>query len=143
MGVDFSKTFGASSDQSSTTSNSSDRSAQPKAKIWLNIGYVVENVPTSDGSGTESRFVSLPVGIPLDTMEKLPTNSRNQLYAQFQAARNDLFDQLMAVASELQPGEDRIFGVENGLAIQIRHVAAERENITVGADNPFAMKLVG
>lgn len=143
MGVDFSKTFGAGSNQTSTTSNSSDRANQPKAKIWLNIGYVVENVPTSDGSGTESRFVSLPVGIPLDTMEKLPTNSRNQLYAQFQAARNDLFDQLMAVASELQPGEDRIFGVENGLAIQIRHVAAERENITVGADNPFAMKLVG
>lgn len=141
MAVDFGRTFGAGSN-SSTTTNSSNRGDQPKAKIWLNIGYVAEGVPTGEGDKVEDRFVSLPVGIPLDTMEKLPTNSRNQAYAQFQAARNSLYDQIIQAASQLQPGEDVIIGNSAGLCIQIRRVNDERENIVADDSNPFAKQLV-
>lgn len=147
MAVDFTRTFGAGS-QSNQAGSSNDRSQAPKAKIWLNIGYVAENIPTtnSDGStGVEDRFVSLPVGIPLDTMEKLPTNSRNQAYAMFQAARNDLYDQIMAAASQLQPGEDIIIGSQvatGGLCIQVRRVNDERSDApAVDDSNPFARQL--
>lgn len=145
MAVDFTRTFGAGS-QSNQAGSSNDRSQAPKAKIWLNIGYVAENIPTADGNGVEDRFVSLPVGIPLDTMEKLPTNSRNQAYAQFQAARNDLYDQIMAAASQLQPGEDIVIGSQvatGGLCIQVRRVNDERaEAPAVDDSNPFARQLV-
>mgnify|MGYP003452028376 CR=1 FL=1 len=146
-GIDFSRTFGAQNNNqasnSSNGSNNADRSQQSKAKIWLNIGYLVTDVPVTgaEANQTEDRFVSLPVGIPLDTMEKLPTNSRNASYAQFQAARNDLYDQLMEAAEKLAPGEDIVMGIDGGLAVQIRRVQDERENVVATDDNPFVAKL--
>jgi hypothetical protein len=144
MGIDFSRTFGAQNNSGKAAADAStSRADQPKAKIWLNVGYVVTGVPVSgatDGS-VEDRFVSLPVGIPLDTMEKLPTNSRNESFAQFQAARNSLYDQLMAAASTLKPGDDIVIGVDGGLSIQLRHVADARENIVSTDANPFGIKL--
>ncbi len=142
MAIDFNKTFGAGSNLGGAVSN--DRRDQPKAKIWLNIGYVAENVPVS-GSTTgevEDRFVSLPMGIPLDTMEKLPTNSRNLAYAQFQAARNDLHEQIMQAAQSLEPGEDAIIGTSGGLCIQVRRVQEERGSPAVDDSNPFAKQLL-
>ena len=91
--------------------------------------------------GVEQRFVSLPVGIPLDTMEPLPTNSRNADFAAFQAARNNLHDQFMAVAAKLQPGEEKIIGLgDSGLALQIRRVNEEAAPIAAG-NNPFVAAL--
>ncbi len=77
----------------------------------------------------------------MDTMEKLPTNSRNQAYAQFQAARNSLYDQILDAASKLEPGEDMIIGDSNGLCIQVRRVNDERENIVADDANPFVKVL--
>jgi hypothetical protein len=133
MAVDFSKTFGAQSQGTSNDKSTGSRSDQPKAKLWLNIGYMAEGA----GENGEDRFVSLPVGIPVDTQEKVATNSRNQNYADFMAARNDLLDQIMGVAETLAPGEDRILNLQ----IQLRRVAEERQNIGVVEGNAFAKKL--
>lgn len=146
MAIDFGRAFGAQSNNGAAQSQGGTRADQPKAKVWLNVGYVVSNVPTGqvDDKGkaiVEDRFVSLPVGIPLDTMEKLPTNARNESFAQFQAARNDLYDQLMGEAEKLAPGEDLTIGIGAGLSIQIRRVAEERQNIVSDESNPFGMKL--
>ena len=108
--IDFNNTFGAPKAQSAAAA----KSDRPAAQLWLNIGY---DSGVVDDNG-ESRFVSLPVGIPLDTMEALPTNSRNQDYARFNAARNDLHDQIMAVAAQLQAGESRVLNLQ----IQLRRV---------------------
>ena len=132
MSLNFEHTFGK---PQATNSSKDDR---PKAQFWLNIGYPV-TVKTE--AGEEQRFVSLPTGIPLDTMEALATNSRNAEFAAFQAARNNLHDQFMAVASQLQPGEEKIIGLgDSGLALQIRRVNEEAAPIPAG-NNPFVAAL--
>lgn len=111
-GIDFARTFGQP--QQDTTSNTAKQD-RPVAKFWLNIGY---NVPGAGDDG-EDRFVALPVGIPLDTMKPVTTNSRNDSYREFMAAKNDLLEQIMEAAQKLQPGEERKLNLE----IQLRHVA--------------------
>ena len=132
MSLNFEHTFGK------PQANNSSKDDRPKAQFWLNIGYPV-TVKTE--SGEEQRFVSLPTGIPLDTQEALPTNSRNSEFAAFQAARNNLHDQFMAVAAKLQPGEDKIIGLgDSGLAIQIRRVNEESAPVST-EQNPFVAAL--
>ena len=132
MSLNFEHTFGK---PQATNSSKDDR---PKAQFWLNIGYPV-TVKTE--SGEEQRFVSLPTGIPLDTQEALPTNSRNAEFAAFQAARNNLHDQFMAVAAKLQPGEEKIIGLgDSGLALQIRRVNTESAPVST-EQNPFVAAL--
>ena len=132
MSLDFEQIFGS---QSKATAAKGDR---PKAQFWLNIGYPV-TVKTE--AGEEQRFVSLPTGIPLDTQEALATNSRNAEFAAFQAARNNLHDQFMAVAAKLQPGEEKIIGLgDSGLALQIRRVNEESAPVST-EQNPFVAAL--
>ncbi|QDP54380.1 MAG: hypothetical protein Unbinned4120contig1000_32 [Prokaryotic dsDNA virus sp.] len=136
--MDFSKTFGAQNGTSTSPRTAPRGNGDlPKAQFWLNVGYVVEGV-NEDGS---DRFVSLPLGIPLDNMEDLPTNQNNRDYAQFMAARNDLKAQLIAEAEKLAPGEDIVIGVAGGLSIQIRRVSDEREAASAGEDNRYAAQL--
>jgi hypothetical protein len=121
----FAKTFGA---------KAAPANDKPKAQFWLNLGY---GVVVEGEDGPENRFVSLASGIPLDGQEVLATNSRNVAFAQLQAARNDLHDQLMELAAQLAPGEDRIVQLE----VQLRRV---NEDVAVTVDpsrNMFARKL--
>lgn len=129
MGVDFQKTFGAGSQNVSSNSKTEDR---PKAQYWLNVGYD-SGIEDDDG---KSRFVSLPTGIPLDTQEKLPTNSRNAEFRAFQSARNKLLEQILSVAKSLAPGEEKILN----LSLQLRRVNEEAEDIPAD-ENAFVRKL--
>uniref|UniRef100_A0AAU6VZP0 RNAP1 subunit A n=1 Tax=Pseudomonas phage Arace01 TaxID=3138526 RepID=A0AAU6VZP0_9VIRU len=134
MSLDFPAKFGNSApkagEKAATTGTRAD---QPKAQLWLNIGYPV--TVKVDGAD-EERFVSLPLGIPLDTQEHLATNSRNELFAQFQGARNDLLDQIMDAAKALAPGEDRILN----LSIQLRRVNEDAAPVSA-ENNAFVRKL--
>lgn len=131
MAIDFNKTFG------SKTAAAPKKDERPKSQFWLNIGYETDVV---DDNG-ENRFVSLATGIPLDNMERLQTNSRNREFAAFQAARNDLYDQIMDVAKSLEAGESKIIATaDNGLAIQIRRI--NEESVEIPADqNKFGRRL--
>lgn len=107
-----------------------------KAQFWINIGYVSD---VKDDDGTH-RFVSLAKGIPLDSLEDLPVNSRNEGYAYFQQARNDLRKDLLEECRKLAPGEDFIFDAEPGqITIQMRRVSDENTSAPTGV-NPFARK---
>lgn len=130
MSIDFNKTFGTNN----VAAGKGSKADLPKAKFWLNIGYAVD---VDTDQGVEHRFVSLPMGIPLDTQEALPTNSRNQDYAAFSAARNDLHEQIMAVAQGLAAGEERILNLQ----IQLRRVNDEAPSVSA-ENNQFARKLV-
>ena len=133
MAIDFNKTFGAKTVAAAATSKKDER---PKSQFWLNIGYETDVV---DDNG-ENRFVSLATGIPLDHMERFQTNSRNREFAAFQAARNDLYDQIMDVAKSLEPGESKIIATaENGLAIQIRRI--NEESVVPTDENKFSRRL--
>lgn len=127
--LDFEKTFGASS-----ANTASAKDELPKALVWMNIGYTVE-VTNSDGS-KEEKFISLPVGIPVDTQEALPITSRSEDYNLFQDARNKLLAAVQKKASELTPGEQ--FMIEN-LEIQLRRVADPVTAPDASVANPYAL----
>jgi hypothetical protein len=130
-GIDMARTFGSRfgiTDQSNTGNGWQD---MPKANVWLNIG-----VTTGDETYP---FVSLPMGIPLDTMSELPVRG-NAEFRQFTAARNDLLAQLKAAANALEPGSDMIIELDGGLAIQIRRVA-EEQAAPAPEENRFAVNL--
>lgn len=140
MAIDLTKTFGRSAAPVANGSRTADVSERKKANFWLNFGYSVP-VRYQDGS-EETRFVSLPVGIPLDTMEITTPSRGTDEYRSLIAAGNDLHQQIMDVAVTLQPGEERIICADqnNGLSIQIRRVKADAPPIA-NAENLFARKL--
>ena len=54
-----------------------------KSQLWVNVGYSIE----VDGVNV---FVSIPMGIPVDSIKELPTNTRNTEYNLLNQARNQL-----------------------------------------------------
>lgn len=128
--VDFKHTFGSRSANNTQRPNNEEL---PKAQFWLNIGYVVP----AEVEGDDDKFVSLPGGLPLDTMEKVKIKGTNREWNQFQAARNLLLDQFIEAAKKLEPGEASIIQAENGLAIQVRRVLNEVEAPATDDTNPF------
>lgn len=136
MGINqstFAGQFGTTFGGGNAASRSNAANDRPKAQVWLNIGLEAPNVVEGEES---PRFISLPAGIPLDTQEKLPTNSRNQLFAAFQSARNDLMDQILKAAEQLAPGQEVLIPLQ----VQLRRVG--EENAEIPADqNAFGVKL--
>ena len=111
--------------------------ARPKAQIWMNLGYEIQ-VPTSDGT-METRFINLPMGLPLDTMEEVATTSSNEVFAAMQIAKNDLLKQLLAAAADLPAGGERIVNLQ----VQMRRVNDAAANVSLSdpAVNPFLRKI--
>lgn len=137
MAIDFSKKFGSTSTTATTNSNTTNAD-KPKAQFWLNIGYLTD---VKDENTGEMKFVSLASGIALDTMETLAVNSKNVGFANFQAARNDLRDQLIEAAKNLKPGEAAYIGdTTQPVQMQIRRVSEETAAVA-GDSNPFSRKL--
>ena len=127
MGIlDFDSAAKTNNTAASGTGRNGRTQAQdrPAAKLWLNLGY--------DANG---RFVNLPVGIPVDTMELLPIRGQNEEWAQFQSARNQLLKAIQEAGDNLEPGAE----VEVNLTVKLRKV---NEEIEVKAeDNAFAADL--
>ena len=119
-------TFG----QSNAAATTETKTAKPKAQFWLNIGYIA-----NEGSDDE-KFISLPTGIPLDTQEPLPTNSSNADFRAMRCAQNDLLEQLIEYAQNLEPGEEGIINLQ----VQLRRVKAQEEAIP-SDENKYARKL--
>lgn len=111
-------------------------SNKPKAQFWLNIGYEVE-VQTSEGA--EKKFINLPMGLALDSMDEVPTTSSNQIFAAMQIAKNDLLKQLLGVGADLAPGEERLVNLQ----VQLRRVNDASKNASLADPdvNPFLRKL--
>ena len=128
-GLNFPKTFGEGTE--------TPVAGKVTPKLWLNIGYTVK----SNVEGEEDKFVSLPLGIALDTQAHLPTTAKNEQFARFQQARNSLLDQLNDVGKLLKPGEAKLVAVgANGLSIQIRRINDDAPELPTEG-NPFAIKL--
>jgi len=70
-------------------------SDKPKAKVWGNIGYELNG-----------KYISLPIGIPVDTMEPAKSNSNNKEWVAFQDACNTLLKHLQSMGDEMEPGQD-------------------------------------
>ena len=112
-----------------TAAAASAKEERIPAKFWLNVGYEVE-VTGSDGTN-ETRFVSLPVGLPLDTQQHKASRGTGEV-AQIISAGNDLLDELVKAAQAIPPGGTQIVNLQ----IQIRHV--QEQNVVASGNNPFS-----
>ena len=136
----FANRFGAGFGRSRQESDE----PKPKAKYWLNVGYLASTVIEGED---EPRFIALPAGIPLDTTKPAEVRGSNELYRAMVTAQNDLLEDIIEEASKLEPGQAVIIGdpETSPLVLQLRRVAAEQEAIKP-SQNPFAkggLKLVG
>lgn len=106
-----------------------------KAQLWLNIGYEVE---VEENGELVKKFISLPVGLPLDQIEKLKISGRNEDFNDLQRARNALLDELLEGAKEIKAGEAlTLDGAE--FTVQIRRVNEEVAQESTGT-NKYARK---
>lgn len=85
----------------------SETEERPQAEFWINVGI---------GEGDE--FVSLPYGIPLDTMKPRTGNS------EFASNSNAVLEAFIAAAQKLEPGE-RID--TSAIRVQIQRVGKPKE----------------
>lgn len=110
------------------------REDQPKAKVWLNIGYIMQTEVLEEGKDAriEDTFISIPVGIPLDTMEPKAIVGNSENFRALTGAQNNLLEMLQKAAESLKPGDEEIVNLQ----IQMRRV---KEPVAAPAtgDNPF------
>lgn len=99
---------------------------KPKSQLWVNVGYtqIVNDVPV---------FVSIPMGIPLDSVKELVTNTRNVEFNQLNQARNQLLADILAASEDLEAGEEHTLELE----VQVRRIDKEPEPLAAGSVNPF------
>jgi len=99
---------------------------KPKSQLWVNIGYtqVVNGVDV---------FVSVPMGIPLESVKELVTNTRNVEFNQLNQARNQLLADILAASEDLEPGQDHTLELE----VQVRRIDKEADPLPAGSVNPF------
>lgn len=103
---------------------------RPAAKLWINLGYATTN------SKGEDRFVSMPVGLPIDTMEPLKVSGQED-WAKFRSAQNELLKMVQEAGAKLAPGEH----VDLNLTIQLRHV---NDAVVVNPEeNEYSMNFAG
>jgi hypothetical protein len=99
---------------SNQSKSSEDR---PKAELYLNIGVTIA-VPSEETGETENMFISLPLGIPLDTLKMVNSNSN------LAQAKNYLIKTLQEQGAQLQPGETIMI---DGVAAEMRRVGEPTE----------------
>lgn len=101
--------FGKNNEQSSN-----GKEPKEKTQIWLNVGY-----ETADG-----KFVNLPIGIPIDTMNKLQIRGSNEDWNKLSQARNKMLEQMQKHGSSMAAGAEEIV---RGLVVKIKRVAADAD----------------
>lgn len=95
-----------------------------KSQLWVNVGYSIE----VDGVNV---FVSIPMGIPVDSIKELPTNTRNAEYNLLNQARNQLLADI--TSADLESGESHVLELE----VQLRRIDKEPDPLPTGYTNPF------
>ena len=115
--------FGKNAPKSSTTAIVEDK---PKSQLWINVGYSIE-------VNGEQVFVSVPMGIPVDSVKELPTNTRNAEFNLLNQARNQLLADITAASEDLEGGESHVLELE----VQLRRVDKEVDPLPSNTDNPF------
>lgn len=98
---------------------------KPKAKVWLNIGYE-----------KNGKFISLPLGMPIDTMEPAKV-SGSEDWCKQQTASNDLLKAFQEYGDQLAPGAE--IEIPTTIIMKLRRVKDQVE--IVAADNEYGVDL--
>ena len=115
-----------------TPANTGTNEKRPQPKVWMNVGYTSDTVDPETG---EKMFVSVPLGIGVDTMDPAKKRGRNENYNQLVDAKNELLEMIQKFAGTLESGQDEML---LDLQVQVRRVHDVEE--PTGA-NPHASAL--
>lgn len=113
-----------------TTAAAINRADRPETKVWMNVGVMVGDT-----------FVSLPIGVGIDTMQAADERTNSAEYSQLVQARNALLKKLQSFSEDLKPGEEANV---DGLLVQIRRVNdkqapdASKNSLLDGINSLFA-----
>lgn len=137
--IDFAKKI---ADRNAAAGTASASNEQPKAQLWLNVGYYV-NAPTTENPEAQ-KFISLPMGIPLDTMTPAKITGSNKDFIAMRSAQNELLQLLTEAGFKLPEGGDELVNLQ----IQIRRVnaaptAADSDTNPYSISDDFKSKVVG
>ena len=96
----------------------------PQAKLWLNVGYMAGD-----------RFISLPLGTPIDTMQPRELRGSSQDFLKLVTAQNKLLEGLQGMIETLNPGDE--IDLPN-LIVKIRRTQGE---VAVEGENNYEVDL--
>lgn len=125
----FANRFGQQRQQTEQPGNNGAQQTRKPSEFWINVG-----LPTGV-SDDKFSFLSLPLGIPLDTMNPVELRGNNQEFLEFRAAQNHLLEQVLAEAKKLGAG----MSVELPLMVQLRRISGDP---VVPTSNRFLQSLV-
>lgn len=115
--------------------NGGNAETKVKSMVWVNVGATL-SVKQDDGTMADE-FISMPVGIPLDTQTPMEVRGKNKAWHHKVQAKNMILQMLQAVGEELEPGAGEIIG---DLQIQVfrKNDAAEEAD---SSENPLLDQL--
>lgn len=105
------KTSTAAAPANRTTARGDEERRQ--SKLWVNIGF----------HNAEGKFVNLPVGIPVDTMELIAVRGQSEDWVRLTHERNMLIKMLQQHGDKMEPGQEEILPLQ----VQLRRVSDKLE----------------
>ena len=103
---------------------------RPQAEFFINVGVPITRQVERDGEMvTEEILLSLPFGLPLDTMSELVIRGNNEQWNADAAARNELLKALVKMGEGLDAGTGKMLPK---LAVQLYR---RKDQVEAAADN--------
>ena len=103
---------------------------RPQAEFFINVGVPITRTIERDGEMVEEEILlSLPFGLPLDTMNELVIRGNNEQWNADAAARNELLKALVKMGEGLDAGTGKMLPK---LAVQLYR---RKDQVEAAADN--------
>ena len=106
---------------------------KPKSRLWANVGVLTKAL---DDKG-EPIFISLPVGLPIDTMKPIKPRGNNAKWLQLVGAKNSLLEEVQKLGAELPDGGH----IDIPLTIRLQHVSEQNGDGDQSDNNPLMAAL--
>lgn len=114
--------------------NGYGRADEPETEFWVNIGLPANGIVEGEDA---PRFISLPMGLPLDTMKPAKVTGNDETYRQLQTMKNRLWEEVMNAAARLQPGQE----MDLPLQARIRRIKPKTPVQTAGSPLSFTLAI--
>ena len=114
--------------------NTSAKEEKQQAMVYLNVGITIP-MPNAEGEVVDT-FVSLPFGLPLDTMAKMVTRGNNAHWNAMVDLKNGLLEALTTLGNAQEAGTGKVLPK---LEVQIFH---RKEASEPAAPSANSMELI-
>ena len=116
------------------TGNTSAKEEKQQAMVYLNVGITIP-MPNAEGEVVDT-FVSLPFGLPLDTMTKMVARGNNAHWNAMVDLKNGLLEALTTLGNAQEAGTGKVLPK---LEVQIFH---RKEASEPAAPSANSMELI-